>query len=338
MPPETIALAPIRGRRLPRFTRVSQEERPAFRLTDRDREMLRLLYEYRFLTAEMVDDLVQPVALTQGQEAVVQRLREAQEAKLSANGALQRPQAGARRVILHRLMVLYHAGYCQRLKLSDSEPIVYALGNKGADVLTLYYGVDRQKIDWTSKNREAGELYVRHGLMISRFRHALVLALRGFPDIRLEFWQPSGAFKETVQYAEAISTREGKRSQTVKGTVIPDGYFALRRGGALSYFCLEADRSKMTNARYFEKLQAYHHFWKSEIDGKQHPSGMQAFRVLTITLSEARKDNLRRTAQGVGGSNMFWFACERSWGARPQDVLSAIWQTPKDAALKSIIG
>jgi len=41
MPPETIALAPIRTRRLPRFRRASHEEQPAFRLTDRDRELFK---------------------------------------------------------------------------------------------------------------------------------------------------------------------------------------------------------------------------------------------------------------------------------------------------------
>jgi hypothetical protein len=337
MPPDTIALAPARTKRLPRFTRASQDRIPAFRLTDRDREVLKLLYEYRFLTAEMIDNLLPPPLLTPRQEAVVRRLRIAQESKLSDGGGLERPQAGARRVILHRLMVLYHNGYIQRIKLSDNEPIAYALGNKGADVLTLYQGIDRQKIDWTSKNREAGEFYVRHGLMVSCFRHALAFALRDAPDIRLDFWQPGGAFKVSVQYPEAIHTREGTRTQMVKGTVIPDGYFALRKGEALSYFCLEADRSKMTNHKYFEKLKSYHHFWKNEIDGKAHPSGMQAFRVLTLTLSEARKENLRRTAQDVGGSNMFWFACERAWREKPQDLLSAIWQTPKDDTLKSML-
>src|SRR6266571_7288733 len=44
MPPETIALAPIRAKHRPRFRRASQDERPAFRLTDRDRELLKCIY------------------------------------------------------------------------------------------------------------------------------------------------------------------------------------------------------------------------------------------------------------------------------------------------------
>jgi hypothetical protein len=98
----------------------------------------------------------------------------------------------------------------------------------------------------------------------------------------------------------------------------------------------------MTNARFLSKLTAYHHFWKNKIDGKAHPfGGMPAFRVLTLTLSEARKDNLRRSASKVGGSNMFWFACCHSYQRKPQELLSAIWQTPKDDtddAKRSIFG
>src|SRR5919198_2649960 len=99
MPPETIALAPARAKRLPRFTRASQERVHAFRLTDRDREILRLLYEHRFLTAAMIDDLVHPVAPTPGQEALVRRLRERPQHSTAGDNASESPQGRARRVI-----------------------------------------------------------------------------------------------------------------------------------------------------------------------------------------------------------------------------------------------
>ena len=230
MPPETIALAPIRAKHRPRFRRASQDERPAFRLTDRDRELLKCIYDYRFITAEMLQDLAPPVALTQRQQEAVERLIAARRARLGARGSAERPSTSAKREIQRRLQVMYHHGYVQRLKLSDRDPIVYALGNKGADELTLYFGIDRQKIDWTSKNRETGERYMQHGLMVSRFRHALTLALRDVPSATLTFWEPGGAFKATVEYQEAIAGRDGTRTQTVSGAVIPDAFFALTDG------------------------------------------------------------------------------------------------------------
>ena len=288
----------------------------------------------------MVQDLAPPVALTPRQQEALERLITARRALLSDTDVSERQSAPTKRKILHRLMVLYHNGYVQRSKLSDQEPIVYALGNKGADELVLYHGIDRQKIDWTSKNRETGERYIRHSLMVSRFRHTLALALRDFPETRLAFSEPNGAFKSSVEYEEAITTREGMRTHTVRSAVIPDGFFALTDGAKTAYFFLEADRSTMTNARYLAKLKAYFHFWRTQVRGGNHPSGMRGFRVLTITLSEARKDNLRETAEAVDpegrGLNLFWFAWERSYLTMPRELLAAIWQTPQDENRKSI--
>jgi Replication-relaxation len=334
MPPDTIALAPHHTRRLPRYHRASHEERPGFKLTDRDRELLKYIYDYRFITAAMVQDLAQPVELSLRQQEALDRLIAARRAKLTGRDASESPAARTKRKILHRLMVLYHHGYAQRLKLSDREPIVYALGNKGADELVLYYGIDRKEIDWTQRARENGERYIRHGLMVSRFRHALTLALREFPDAKLDFWEPNGAFTASVEYEQAVETHDGLRTRQVKGAVIPDGFFALTYRGKAAYLFLEADRSTMSNARYAAKLAAYFHYWVTQIRGGEHPSGMKGFRVLTLTLSEERKDNLRRIAQEVNpqgrGLDLFWFACERSYQARPQELLAAIWQTPLD--------
>src|SRR5712664_26949 len=119
MPPATIALTPIRARRLPRFRQASHEEQPAFRLTDRDRELLKIIYEYRFITAEMLQDLAPAVELTPRQQAALERLIAARRAKLTGTERSERQSARTKRKILHRLMVLYHNGYVQRLKLSD---------------------------------------------------------------------------------------------------------------------------------------------------------------------------------------------------------------------------
>src|SRR6185503_5901692 len=73
MPPDTIALAPTRTKHLPRFRRASHEERPAFRLTDRDREGLKIIYENRWITADMLQDLLSPVTLTQRQQEALDK-------------------------------------------------------------------------------------------------------------------------------------------------------------------------------------------------------------------------------------------------------------------------
>ena len=149
MPSDTLALAPMRAKHRPRFRRAAAAERPAFRLTERDRELLKIIYDYRFITAPMLQDLVTPVDLTDKQQQALHKLNAEKKAKATT------PGHRTKREILRRLHLLYHNGYVQRRKLSDWDPIVYSLGNLGADELVTQYGFDRREIEWTTKARES---------------------------------------------------------------------------------------------------------------------------------------------------------------------------------------
>lgn len=301
----------IQAKRRPRYRRVGERKRPALTLTNRDRELIKTIYEHRFVTSRQLQELV----------------------------------PGSAQGVLRRLQKLFHHHYVDRLKLSNNSPMIYAIGNRGADELAQY-GIDRQKIDWTSKNHEVGEHYIHHSLMITRFRHALALALRERPEATLTFWEPSGSFKVPVSYEETVRTSDGgQRTKVMKTAVIPDGFFALSQGERTANMCLflEADRSTMTNARYLAKLKGYYHYWKTHVRTGQDASGIRGFRVLTVTLSHERKDNLREsTKEGLQkidgrGLNLFWFACERDYQNTPHQLLASIWQTPADDTLRSIL-
>ena len=95
--PDTSAFAPIRTKHLPRFRRATLEERPAFRLTDRDRESLKIIYENRWITADMLQDLLSPVPLTLRQQEARGKLIAAKKA--NATGQTQR----TKRAVLRRL-------------------------------------------------------------------------------------------------------------------------------------------------------------------------------------------------------------------------------------------
>lgn len=277
--------------RLPRYKRTSTDT-PPLRLQDRDREILTLIYDYRFLTSRQVQRLV----------------------------------SGSDQVILRRLQKLFHAGYLDRIKTSNNEVMLYALGNKGADELTLFSGVDRGRIDWTAKNRGAGERYLSHVLMIGNVRETLMLALHGRPSTTLTVWRPEGRLTDDIVI-------ETGREKTRKASLIPDGFFALEDAGDELYFFLEADRSTMTNDRFLTKMKAYWRYWR---EGKhQTQLGIKDFRVLTVTKSEARKENLRKITKEADdrkiGSAMFLFASEEQFTPEePATLLQPIWQSPKD--------
>jgi hypothetical protein len=98
----------------------------------------------------------------------------------------------------------------------------------------------------------------------------------------------------------------------------------------------------MTTTRYTEKLQAYWQLWKEKKHASHYGIGKNTgFRVLTVTISEARAENLRQAAKkadDVGkGSNMFYFACSHHFDfSKPETILQAVWKTPGGEDKKSI--
>ena len=330
MPPDTISSVPTPTKHLPRLRRASADARPAFRLTARDRESLKIIFENRWITAEMLQDLLAPVNLTQRQQEALGRLRAAKKARAAG------PPQRIKREIRRRLQLMYHHGFVQRKKIADGEPLAYTLGNKGAEELTLYYGIDRKEIDWTTRNRESSERYIQHTLMVTRFRHALEVSLREWPELKLELWEPGGAFHAKVTYQDTLRTREGTRTQVVEGTVKPDSFFLLTHSAKGIHYFPEADRSTMSNARYLAKLKSYYAFWATHVrDGR---SPIKQMRVLTITRSEERKQNLRTIADQISpeAKNLFWFLCEKAYLGNPKQVFEATWQTLEDNTRKRL--
>ena len=61
-------------------------------------------------------------------------------------------------------------------------------------------------------------------------------------------------------------------------------------------------------------------------------------RVLTITRSEERKQNLRKIADQISpdAKGLFWFICEKTYLGNPQAVLAPMWQTLEDDARKQL--
>lgn len=232
---------------------------------------------------------------------------------------------GGRRNLQRRLQHLFHLGFVDRpaQQLSFDRPqshIVYGLGDKGADLLCERLAWPRGKVDWNAKNRQASASYIWHGLIVSDFWTVLTLALRGNPATVVN-WQQGAELRDHV-------TVEGKRL-----AIVPDAFFTIEEGDDLLHFFLEADRSTMTLKRFWGKMRAYWEWWKDQRHIEKF--GIERFRVLTITLSEPRKESLREVTRRADdlrrGSAMFLFACEKSYNLHePPSILRPIWQCPRD--------
>lgn len=292
--------------RAPKFKR-KPEQVGGLRVQKRDIEIIRLVYDYRFLNSDQIQALVNG-----SEQGVLRRLQ-----KLFHHGFLDRPPS----------QIVY--------PLTGTQKMVYALGDKGADFLANEFGIDRGEIKWNEKNKEVKDRHIQHTLMISNFRLCLKLALDKTANADLLFWKRENR-RELKDYAYT-QDKQGRRR---KVAVVPDGFFGIQDPKGKMYFFLEADQSTMVNARFLRKMRAYWNWWKQGRHTKKF--GMKAFRVLTITKTEQRKENLRKITKAADerqrGSLMFWFTSEGNYSIqKPGSILGPIWQTPVDDSFHSIL-
>ena len=286
----------------PRFVRSKKQDAPVFRVQERDIEILQLLADYRFLETPQI------LALTGRGYRNLQR----------------------------RLQYMFHAGLVDRPPRQQDylwapRPMVYALGDKGADLLAERLQVERGKVAWQEKNRQVGLPFVDHTLMTSNFRATLTLATKAARGVELVDWRQGTELTDRVQV-------DGEWFP-----IVPDGFFTLKVGDKKSpvrHFFLESDRSTMDHKRFFRKVFGYWQWYKS--GGHTQKLGIPHFRVLTLTISEQRRDNLRVLTRGADdrkkGSEMFLFACEKDFSLEdPATILGSIAQCPKDATWHSLI-
>src|SRR2546423_10728692 len=156
MVPDMHDVTNMKRTRRPRFRRAS--EPPAFRITDDDVVIVRLLARHRFLRSTHIAALV-------GRS--VDRTND-------------------------RLLRLFHAGYIDRPRAqldyyptAGSAPMVYALADLGAHLLLERDRTQGANVDWSRKNREAGRPFIEHQLEIVEFQVALERAVRDRTDLHL---------------------------------------------------------------------------------------------------------------------------------------------------------
>lgn len=288
------------SKRLPRFER-HRYRKPPFVMQPRDAEIVRIVSQHRFIAS---DDL-----------------------RLLVGGSDQG--------LLRRLQRLFQHGYLDRPRIQrvkGNSPMVYALGQKGAELLSLG-GETRIVKDWSEKNRQVRLRYLEHGLMVSRFQAALRYAAESRGKALLERWLPDGAITASV--------RVEQNDRVERIPIRPDSFFVVQTlAGAAGriHCCLEADRGTMTIDRFTTKLHGYWHWWRSGEAEKF--LGMRNFLVVTTTRSAERAEHLMESCREVGnrGLRMFLFVHEGAYlPAGTRTVLDPIWRTPADSARHSIL-
>ncbi|HXT13491.1 MAG TPA: replication-relaxation family protein [Candidatus Angelobacter sp.] len=285
--------------RLPRFQR-SPDVAP-FQLTERDKEILRLVYRHRFLRSSHICALI----------------------------------SGSSQQILRRLKSLYHHGYLSRPRAQvdyyhhgGSSQMVYCLGNNGLSLLKDELVEMFRFAPWDEGNDSDRRVFLKHALLVSDIMVSVELACRA-NGIRLLMEPELAKANQPFRWKTNV---QGQRF-----SVAPDRVFALEFQGSdentrRSYFFLEADRGTMPVTRktlsqtsFHRKLVAYEATWKEGIHEKRF--GFNRFRVLTVTTGPERvKSLLTACTQLKTGHGLFLFA-DRTILENSQAILLHSWQT-----------
>lgn len=291
--------------RRPRFRRAP--EPPAFRVTDDDMIIIRLLARHRFLRSTHIAALV--------------------------GRSLDRTN--------DRLSRLFHTGYIDRPRAqldyyptSGSAPMVYALADLGARLLTHRDGITFANIECSRKNREAGRPFIEHQLEIVDFQVALERAARDRTDIRL-------IHSDELIAAFPEKTRNMRNPLLLRVSVSHNGntydidlVFGLQfPDGSRRCFMVEIDRGTMPISRADLKQTSFERKIRGYLTAhaaKQHliSYGWKTFRVLTVTTDQQRARTMQETLRQLHipnspGHSLFFFATRSA--LRASDPLAHSW-------------
>lgn len=296
--------------RRPRFRRSADP--PAFRLTEDDIAIIRHIARHRFLRSTHIADLV--------------------------GRSIDRTN--------DRLCHLFHAGYVDRPRAQldyyptkGSAPMVYALADRGARLLSEQGEAKLEQVDWARKNREAGRPFIEHQLEIADFEVAAQLAAEGLghryanaeditsnpPAAAGSTWGDPFALRVTVSH-------QGLRHDI---GLVPDIAFVIDlQTGARRNFLVEIDRGTMPIARadfsqtsIERKLRSYLSAYASRLFERNF--GWKSLRALFVTRDDHRVRSMIEALRSIQspsapGSSLFLFASRDT--LRAADPLTAHWR------------
>lgn len=272
------------------------------RLTQRDKDIILALHRHRFLTTEHLQKLTD----TDSRWGMNARLRLLYDHKY-----IDRPQA--------QKSLYSH---------SDKRPVIYALGNKGADFLKTEFNIPMpKKVYWTEKNRRVREAHIQHTLGISDFVVEIEMMCR--ENGNLEFIDSDNILARSptqtrkAKYPFRWKTRMRYDGPAFDIALVPDYVFGLRDTETRKekFYFVEIDRGTMpvsrkdmTQTSFKRKILSYVDTLERGLAKKRF--GMSGFQVLTITTSEKRNASIQTVIAGVSerkfSANTFLF--------RPKEV------------------
>lgn len=323
-------MSQLQNIRKSRYQRVTPAK--PFKITQRDLEIVRQVYRYRFLTSDQIAALL----------------------------------GGSKQGVSRRLNLLFHSGWLdrprsqlllpERVDARCNHSMVYALGMLGAKFLSTELDMPLTSINWTAKNKELKSgIFMEHTLLVAEFMIMVQLACKKVDGVEFidqeeiinKRAEPICNCDQHLGFRVDATLKKNQRKPFLL-TVVPDGAFGLRfhgkeQGKKEVYFFLEADRATMPIRRvsllrssFYKKMLGYYHAWKTGAYSKTFH--FKHARVLTITTSRQRIDNMIEVGKMIDtrktGLGMFLFASQDILTLdEPEKVFAPAWTSGKGEKL-----
>lgn len=296
-------------------------------LTYRDRVILKVIADYRAVTAQQVATLVQHRMPMQ---------------TLDNGGKV----ATSMQKIVRRLRALYDSKYLARptqqdylLHRSIIRSPIHTLDKRGGKYL-IAQGYEKRIVN-VSMFPLRSHAFMLHELGIAEFHRVVEL---GFAPhgIRIAFWH--SAHKDWIAHA---TNDHGEKLVTN-----PDSFFCLERTATkeLWYFFLEYDRGHKELGRVRNTYEAYAMLYELGLNtGKPYHMSKKGYRVITVTESKKpvsgnvrknRTQSMKEQAVRAVPSKltgMFWFINEGVYLDEISTITADVFETARDATKEQLI-
>ncbi len=311
------------------------------KLNTRDCDILRYLYDYRFLNTELLWHLLTYDNQTNTEFHTVGNNLKRKQSKYGFG----------RQALYKRLRRLYVNGYVQRHYLTDLPfgrrngipRAIYGLDRQSATLLQETEGIPAKDVRQIVTANRIKNPFLRHALDLATFRVILTLACnKSRGRIGLLFWEQGRSIGASV-YGYNIA---GKRE---KLPVYPDAFFGLQIATQRNrHFFLEIDRgtepivSQANRANIRRKLLGFQAYYRSKKISEVQFSKIYGFQVLFVTPGQilnngtitGRISNILKEIQSNGQTyttkSLFLLTIPDSFRLEnPGTVFSSIWVSPK---------
>lgn len=273
-----------------RASRHKRLEKPrSMRLTERDRQAIKAVNDYRIMRQDQVQRLLFP----------------------SKNTAQV------------RLWLLWQHGFLRREFLPvlggiQNSPILYRIDRRGAELLQREFGYDKDSLRW-SRSKQRAYRFLEHTLGLSEIRLAIELSCQRH-DFSLDTWLDEKTIKANYDVVQVRRRRVA---------VVPDGYFTIAIPSGKLHFFLEYDRGPERLTFFRKKISAYWAYFQSGKCKDRYGTNRIRVLTITeggpTRTGRRRLANVHRLTKELGGHTWFWFASMNQ--IIRKDFLSGpIWQ------------